>query len=322
MRFAGKRTIDMFGFLSLPRRLGAVAAALAVVFAPLAARAQDDLPSYARSATVSTDETIHGRIRSVDGAFTLAVDDDRGFVDNVLLHQGTIINPTGLSLTPGMSVTILGFNAGDTFDANEIDTPYTYDGPPPTPVYYGPGYWCPGFAYGYGPSFSLGIVIGGGGPWSFEHRPFRGRPWDGHRYFGAEVARGAQPRVNEHRGTEPHLVAPRVRLEQRRPVDSAPARSSDVRSNAPPAFTGRSFAGEPRGNTVTSTRRYEETRGISGGNHLERTPQTQRAPRFERGAEPVRASGAGHAGGAERAGNGAGAGGSTHGGGGGSAHAH
>lgn len=50
-----------------------------------------------------------------------------------------------------MSVTIIGYNAGSVFQANEIDTPYSYPGPPVVPVYYGPGWWYPGFAYGWGP---------------------------------------------------------------------------------------------------------------------------------------------------------------------------
>jgi hypothetical protein len=62
-----------------------------------------------------------------------------------------VINPTGLSLATGMSVTISGYNAGSSFDANEIDTPYAYDGP----IYYG-GY--PGYDYGF----------------FFGGRPFRG----------------------------------------------------------------------------------------------------------------------------------------------------
>ncbi len=39
------------------------------------------------------------------------------------LHQGTIINPTGLTLEPGMNVTIDGYADGSNFDAMEIDTP-------------------------------------------------------------------------------------------------------------------------------------------------------------------------------------------------------
>jgi hypothetical protein len=271
----------MSGFHRFPRRWRAVAAALAVAFAPLAAAAQDDVPSYARPAVVSTDETIHGQIRSVDGAFTISVADDRGFIDNVELHQGTIINPTGLTLSPGMSVTIVGYNAGDTFAANEIDTPYTYDGPLPAPAYYGPGYWCPGFAYGYGPSFSLGIIIGGGSSWSYEHRPFRGRPWDGRRYLGAAVARDP---------------APSVRLEQR-----------------PRAAAERFGAGAPA-NGPASSRRYEETRGAAG--RFEPTERTTRAPGYERGGRPTRSPGVARAGGAARASESARGGG----GGGGHAH--
>jgi uncharacterized membrane protein YgcG len=218
--------------------LGLIAAvtvvAAAAWAAPPAAVAQD-VPSYATPVTLSTDETIHGRIRSVDGAFSITVADDRGFIDTVSLHAGTIINPTGLTLSAGMSVTILGYNAGASFSANEIDTPYTYSGPLPVPVYYGSGYWYPGFAYGYGPSFGLAIVFGGGyaGSWHYEHCGFYGRPWNGHAYFGSYVgsvplshgagryALGATP---AHAAVSVHAAA----------------------THAPPAFAGRTFAGESR----------------------------------------------------------------------------
>jgi hypothetical protein len=209
----------MFGPI-VHSRIVAFAGALALLL-PIGAAAQD-LPSYARPpGTIGTDETIHGRIRSVDGAFRISVEDDRGFVDTVGLHPGTIINPTGLTLSAGMSVTILGVNAGSAFDANEIDTPYTYAGPLPVPTYYGPGYWCPGFGYGYGPSFNLAIVIGGYRPWAYVQRPFYGRPWNGHGYFGGYV--GVGPLAQGH--ADLHVQA---------------------QTHVPPAFAGRTFAGESR----------------------------------------------------------------------------
>jgi hypothetical protein len=148
----------------------AAATLAAGLIAPAPAAAQD-VPSYARTQVQAQgqDAQIKGRIRSIDGTFAITVDDEQGYVDNVRLHQGTIINPTGLTLTTGMSVTILGYNAGNTFNANQIDTPYTYNGPAPVPVYYGAGFWYPGYAYGYGPSFSLflnfGAVVCSVGPW-------------------------------------------------------------------------------------------------------------------------------------------------------------
>jgi hypothetical protein len=128
-----------------------------------------DVPSYA-----TAEQTIHGRIDAVNGVFSITVRDDNGYLDNVSLHHGTIINPTGLTLAPGMSVTIIGYNGGSAFVANEIDTPYTYAGPLPVPVWYGPGYWYPGFPYGYGPSFSL--FISSGHP---VHAPFNPHRWVG-----------------------------------------------------------------------------------------------------------------------------------------------
>ena len=137
-----------------------LALALLAGFAVAPAVAQD-LPSYARP--TATQETIQGRILSVDGTFRISLQDARGFVDQVQLNQNTIINPLGLTLAPGMDVTIVGSNAGDYFAAGEIDTAYAYDGDIPPPVY-------------YGPAFSLGII--GGSPF-FIHRPFYGHAWRG-----------------------------------------------------------------------------------------------------------------------------------------------
>jgi hypothetical protein len=121
--------------------------------APLAARAQD-VPSYA----AAYDEgQIRGRVTNFDGGYNVQVRDDKGYIDAVRLHQGTIINPTGLTLAPGMVVSILGYNAGSYFAANEIDTPYTYYGG--FPYYQGRpwNYW--------GPSVGLTFFFGNTGWW-------------------------------------------------------------------------------------------------------------------------------------------------------------
>jgi hypothetical protein len=88
-------------------KLLAAIAALAFI-APTVALAQD-APSYAQPAgqPVAEDGQIQGRISSFDGGYNLIVQDDRGYTDNVQLHDGTIINPTGLTLAPGMVVSIL-----------------------------------------------------------------------------------------------------------------------------------------------------------------------------------------------------------------------
>lgn len=134
------------------------AAALALAIAPLAASAQA-APSYAEPGT----ETIHGTILSVNGKYDISVHDERGFVDNVSLHDGTIINPTGLTLAPNETVTIEGHAAGSTFVADEIDTPYSryYAYPVPYPAY--PVYPAPGPR--------IGVHFGGFG-WGLG---FRGR---------------------------------------------------------------------------------------------------------------------------------------------------
>jgi hypothetical protein len=143
-------------------------AALAALAMPVAAVAQQpasaDAPSYSRPSYGSDEETVSGRIASFDGTYTLRLNDDRGFVDTIKLHDGTVINPTGLRLVPGMRVTIHGINRGSALAANEIDTPYAsygavpvypYAYPYPYPVYAYPGYYYP-----YNPRLSVGIRIG------------------------------------------------------------------------------------------------------------------------------------------------------------------
>jgi hypothetical protein len=167
----------------MSRLLAALIAALFIA-APLAADAQiaPDAPSYAAGPAENGDAQIRGRILAFDGAYALQVRDEKGYVDNVQLHQGTIINPTGLTLAPGMVVSIMGYNAGSYFAANEIDTPYTfYAGYP----YYAGHPW----NY-YGPSFSLGFFFGNSGWWH------GGAFYGPYRYYG-----GARVYSNVHVNT-------------------------------------------------------------------------------------------------------------------------
>jgi hypothetical protein len=136
------------------KNLSKFAAALVGVLAvvPFAASADTgpviaaSMPSYAHGAP-NGEQGISGRITSVNGKYGLDVRDSRGYVDNVEMHQGTVINPTGLSLQPGMKVWIVGYANGSTFDANAIDTPYhftefLYSSPWPYPYWgWGPFWW-------------------------------------------------------------------------------------------------------------------------------------------------------------------------------------
>jgi hypothetical protein len=147
--------------LAIP--LMALAMASLGMFAPRAALAQQPdqpLPSYAKPGYATTEQTIHGRVTLVNGSY-MEMRDSNGYIDRIQLHQGTIINPTGIRLAPGMSVTIMGHTSGNTFLANQIDTPYTYG-----PDYaYGPSYPYPYYPYPYGPNFSLGFGFGGYHHW-------------------------------------------------------------------------------------------------------------------------------------------------------------
>lgn len=110
------------------------------------------LPSYA-----TAEETIHGRIRSIDGQYRITVRDVKGYLDHIALHRSTIFNPPGLTLAPLMSVTIFGYNAGSVFMANEIDTPY--GSTPRAETAYTRGYTSPSSTSGYGASGANPLTI-------------------------------------------------------------------------------------------------------------------------------------------------------------------
>jgi len=243
-------------------RILVAAAAMGGLLAPAIAGAQD-VPSYAVGAPQAPqDGTITGTIAAVDGPFDIQVADSNGYGDNVQLHQGTIINPTGLTLATGMNVTIQGYADGDVFQANEIDTPYEdYAGPLPTPIYYGPGYWYPGFAYGYGPSFSLSFVFGSGwvhggfnhpSGWAWNGRPWAGNAWAAHPY----AYRGGSYRgVN---GGRPEAF-----------------------NRAGNGFAGNGYRGETRA-TTTYNNSYRSTQNNNA--YREATPRTYSAPARSFGA--------------------------------------
>jgi hypothetical protein len=120
-------------FRAMKHSLQAAAAAAVLALVPFAAplgaaaqagpppgppAGQGPAPSYA---TRSGDQQIAGTIVGFDGKYGVKLRDRRGYLDNVVMHQGTVINPTGLPLQNGMRVTIFGYNAGSAFAANEID---------------------------------------------------------------------------------------------------------------------------------------------------------------------------------------------------------
>jgi hypothetical protein len=127
--------------------LSAAAVAMLAASAPLAAVAQNATTPVPTYATPPRGDTIKGTIATINGKYNISVRDERGFIDNVSLHDGTIINPTGLRLAPGQSVTIDGAADGRTFIANQIDTPYVMYG---YPYAYYPYYGYPVYNVGFG----------------------------------------------------------------------------------------------------------------------------------------------------------------------------
>lgn len=184
------------------RRLIAALATALILAAPLAAQAQI-APSYSDDdqQVAGGEAQIHGRILDFDGGYSVHVRDEKGYVDSVQLHQGTIINPTGLTLAPGMVVSILGYNAGNYFAANEVDTPYQYYAGRP---YYGGHPW----DY-YGPSVGLSFFFGNPGWW--HGSGFIGGPRfvGGVRYYSSNVRYNTFYRGGAYAGR--NYVVPRER---------------------------------------------------------------------------------------------------------------
>lgn len=106
----------------LPIKIFVTLITLAMAAFPVAVPAQSAVPSYAvPPAPSANQETIHGKIASYDGAVSLQVNDDRGFVDNVQLQPNTVVNPNNALLQPGSTVTIVGEARGSVFAADRID---------------------------------------------------------------------------------------------------------------------------------------------------------------------------------------------------------
>ncbi len=127
-------------------------------------------PSYA----VAPQQTIKGTITGFNGGYTVYVQDEKGYNDNISLHDGTVINPTGIKLQEGMHVTIYGYPQGSVFAAYRVDAPvpdYGYGGSGYGGGGYGGGYGYGGYpggyggygGYGYG---GYGYPYGYGYPWA------------------------------------------------------------------------------------------------------------------------------------------------------------
>ncbi len=188
---------------SVTKSLAALGTALFLAFPALASAQQTygNQPSYAQpppvAPTYANQTKITGTISGFDGQWVVYMHDDRGYTDHITLHQGTIINPTGIKLLEGMKVTVYGYADGSTFQANAFEVAYspysqyyTADG---NPAYgygdsgYGDsgyGYGSPyGYGYGYAP-YGLGIGINWGWGWGWGWPGYWGYPgyWGG--YWG------------------------------------------------------------------------------------------------------------------------------------------
>ena len=96
-----------------PRQLAGAFVLAALIALPGLAAAQP----YQQGPPPPPRHSYTGVIQSVQGSsFTL----DNG--RTVFMHQGTVIQPTGIRLRPGMQVTVYGHRAGNgAVNANEVD---------------------------------------------------------------------------------------------------------------------------------------------------------------------------------------------------------
>jgi hypothetical protein len=175
-----------------------VAALAAFIAATLQAAGADPLPSYA-----APDGTIQiqGSVSSISGR-DLTLRDERGFLDHVVLRDGTVINPTGMEIASGQALTIHGHTDGNVFDASEIDAAAgSYASAPiavdPYVPYFDP-YYGYGYGYGYAPYFGTSVFFGFGdrfggrgfGGRGFGERGFSGAGFSGHGGLGRGGGRG------------------------------------------------------------------------------------------------------------------------------------
>src|SRR5579863_9639449 len=74
------------------------------------------LPWNTNNGNYASTSSISGTVTSFSG-YNMTLNGGQ----SVSLHQGTVINPTGTAIQPGMNVVISGYPNGGTFDANEVD---------------------------------------------------------------------------------------------------------------------------------------------------------------------------------------------------------
>ena len=262
--------------------------------APIAAQAQVapsydyvDQPSYATS-----EEDVHGRIVSFDGAYSLQVRDERGFIDNIQLQDGTVINPTGLTLERGMIVNVLGYDQGDYLAAAEIDTPYSFvDGEP----CFDGHVW----SY-YEPTVALSFFFGNFGWW--HGNDFDGAfAWNnGVRVYNNVTYRTVYRIVNRRPVTHRPIPVDRPPVERRNPIpiDRPPVDRHPVTPDRAQVtrYAQPSRYAEPATRYAQPATRYEapSTRNAQPAARYAPPAQSDRGRQASAPARESRPSGSGH----------------------------
>jgi len=105
--------------LAVPMLAALVASVGAVATTAAPAAAQYLAPPYAYGAYGAPANALIGTV-TYFYQFNMTVQGPNGAVVPVQLHQGTIINPRGSTIVPGMQVTVRGYWSNGQFFANRI----------------------------------------------------------------------------------------------------------------------------------------------------------------------------------------------------------
>ena len=97
-----------------------------------------------------TQNQVQGTIAQIVGKYDIRVKTTRGDLQDVTLQRGTIINPTGMTLRPGIRVIVRGTATANSIAAKQIDTPFHREASPVAEVGAYPGGTFGPYGFGLG----------------------------------------------------------------------------------------------------------------------------------------------------------------------------
>ena len=97
-----------------------------------------------------TQNQVQGTITQIVGKDDIRVKTTRGDLQDVTLRRGTVINPTGMMLRPGIGVIVRGTTTANSIVATRIDTPFHREASPVAEVGAYPGGTFGPYGFGLG----------------------------------------------------------------------------------------------------------------------------------------------------------------------------